>query len=50
MASSVHPAATIPTANFGLADGSVRFVSTSIDANVFALLGSMADNQPVTLD
>jgi prepilin-type processing-associated H-X9-DG protein len=37
-------------ANFGLADGSVRFVSSSIDANVFALLGSMADNQPITLD
>ena len=37
-------------ANFGLADGSVRFISSSIDPNVFALLGSMADSQPVNLD
>jgi prepilin-type processing-associated H-X9-DG protein len=30
-------------ANFGLADGSVRFFNTSFDPNIFALLGSMAD-------
>ena len=30
-------------ANFGMADGSVQFLSTSMDSNVFALLGSMAD-------
>jgi prepilin-type processing-associated H-X9-DG protein len=34
-------------ANFGLADGSVTFVSSAIDPNVFALLGSMADNEAV---
>ena len=32
-------------ANFGMADGSVRFFPTSIDPNVFALLGSMADGE-----
>ena len=30
-------------ANYGMGDGSVRFLSTSMDPNVFALLGSMAD-------
>jgi prepilin-type processing-associated H-X9-DG protein len=30
-------------ANFGMADGSVMFLSTSMDPNIFALLGSMAD-------
>ena len=34
-------------ANFGIADGSVRFFSDSIDPNVFALMGSMADKTPV---
>ena len=34
-------------ANFGLADGSVRFINETIDANVFALLGSMADDVPI---
>ena len=33
-------------ANFGMADGSVRFLSTTIDPNVFAELGSMADGGP----
>ena len=33
-------------ANFGIADGSVLFFSTSIDPNVFALLGSMNDSVP----
>ena len=42
---SPHPGG----ANFGLADGSVCFVSESIDANVFALLGSMADGLPAQL-
>ncbi len=36
-------------ANFGLADGSVRYISTTVDPNVFCLLGSMADRAPVTL-
>ena len=30
-------------ANFGLGDGSVRFISTAMSPNVFVLLGSMAD-------
>jgi prepilin-type processing-associated H-X9-DG protein len=30
-------------ANFGIADGSVKFLSQTIDADTFALLGSMAD-------
>jgi prepilin-type processing-associated H-X9-DG protein len=33
-------------ANFGMADGSVRFISDSMDPNIFALLGSMADGGP----
>jgi type II secretory pathway pseudopilin PulG len=32
-------------ANFGLSDGRVRFLSTSINPNIFALLGSMADSE-----
>jgi prepilin-type processing-associated H-X9-DG protein len=35
-------------ANFGFADGHEQFISTSIDPNVFALLGSMADGVPVS--
>lgn len=34
-------------ANFGMADGSVRAISTTVDPSVFALLGSMADASPV---
>ncbi len=34
-------------ANYGVGDGSVRFIATSIDANVFSLLGSMADGKSV---
>lgn len=34
-------------ANFGLGDGSVKFLSNSVDPNVFALLGSMADRKAV---
>jgi prepilin-type N-terminal cleavage/methylation domain-containing protein/prepilin-type processing-associated H-X9-DG protein len=30
-------------ANFGMADGSVRFIEETTDASVFALMGSMAD-------
>jgi len=37
-------------ANFGLADGSVRFLTTTINPNIFALLGSMADKVPVSTD
>jgi prepilin-type processing-associated H-X9-DG protein len=33
-------------ANFGMADGSVRFIPNSVDPNIFALLGSMADGGP----
>jgi len=36
-------------ANFGLADGSVTFLNTSIDPNIFALLGSMADRAAVSI-
>lgn len=36
-------------ANYGLGDGSVRFISTSMDGNVFALLGSMADGKPASV-
>jgi len=35
-------------ANFGIADGSVSFLSDSMDPNVFALMGSMADGQAVS--
>jgi prepilin-type processing-associated H-X9-DG protein len=35
-------------ANFGLVDGSVRFIETTIDPDIFALLGSMADRAAVT--
>ena len=37
-------------ANFGLADGSVKFLSDSMDPNIFALMGSMADGQTVAPD
>jgi hypothetical protein len=33
-----------------MGDGSVRFLPTSMDASVFALLGSMADGAAVKLD
>jgi prepilin-type processing-associated H-X9-DG protein len=36
--------------NFGFADGSVKSISESMDSNVFALLGSMADGQAAKLD
>ena len=36
-------------AHFGLADGSVRFISENVDTNLFNNLGSMADGQPVKL-
>ena len=35
-------------ANFGKADGSVWFINTSVDPNIFARLGSMADRTPVS--
>jgi prepilin-type processing-associated H-X9-DG protein len=31
-------------ANYGLGDGSVRYLNSTMDPNIFALLGSMADN------
>jgi prepilin-type processing-associated H-X9-DG protein len=36
--------------NYGMADGSVKCMTTAMDPTVFALLGSMADGEPVTLD
>ncbi len=36
-------------AHFGLGDGSVCFLSDSMDADVFVLLGSMADKTPAQL-
>jgi prepilin-type processing-associated H-X9-DG protein len=35
-------------ANMGLADGSVTFMNQAMDGNIFALMGSMADNQAIT--
>ena len=37
-------------ANFGMADGSVHYFLNNTDPNVFSLLGSMADGQPVNLN
>jgi prepilin-type N-terminal cleavage/methylation domain-containing protein len=37
----------ISGANFGLADGSMKFLSNSIDPDILALLGSMVDTIPV---
>ncbi|MBU4270722.1 MAG: DUF1559 domain-containing protein [Planctomycetes bacterium] len=37
-------------ANFGLADGSVRFLTDTIDPRIFALLGSMADGAEASID
>mgnify|MGYP001030001018 FL=1 len=36
-------------AHFGLGDGSVRFFSESMDPNVFALMGSMADGYAIDI-
>ncbi len=38
------------TINYGMGDGSVRSLSVSTSAEVFALLGSMSDSLPVTLE
>ena len=35
-------------ANFGMADGSVHYFINTIDPNVFSLLSSMADGQPIS--
>jgi type II secretory pathway pseudopilin PulG len=35
--------------NFGLGDGSVRYINSTCDPGVFALFGSMADGEKVTL-
>ena len=35
-------------ANFGMADGSTRFIATRSDPNFSALMGSMADGVPVS--
>jgi prepilin-type processing-associated H-X9-DG protein len=34
-------------ANFGMADGSVQFINDSMDARIFALMGSMDDGVPL---
>jgi type II secretory pathway pseudopilin PulG len=44
-AGSEHPGG----ANFGIADGSVSFIQTSVDSEVFHLLGSMADDVQVSV-
>ena len=36
-------------ANFGIADGSVQFISENVDSNLFDKLGAMADERPETL-
>ena len=36
-------------AKFGMADGSVRYLNTTLDRNIFCLLGSMADGVPATI-
>jgi prepilin-type processing-associated H-X9-DG protein len=36
-------------ANYGFADGSVRFIATSIESNVFAKAGSMADRLEIPM-
>lgn len=35
-------------ANFGMGDGSVRWISSSVDPSIFALFGSMADGAPAS--
>ena len=37
-------------ANYGMGDGSVRYLSSTMDSDAFALLGSMADKQAVQVD
>ncbi len=37
-------------AHFGMADGSVRWISDSMDPRIFALMGSMADGEEVSPD
>ena len=37
-------------ANFGMGDGSVRYMTATGDKDVFCLLGSMADKEPVQVD
>ena len=37
-------------ANFGMADGSVRFIDDTIDGTTFGLLGSMADDVPLKVE
>jgi prepilin-type N-terminal cleavage/methylation domain-containing protein/prepilin-type processing-associated H-X9-DG protein len=36
-------------ANFGMGDGSVRYINTTVDPLIFVLLGSMSDRVPATL-
>jgi prepilin-type processing-associated H-X9-DG protein len=36
-------------ANFGIADGSVRYINTTVDPNIFSLLGSMNDDRASTI-
>ena len=32
-----------------MGDGSVRFMNSSMDPNIFSLLGSMADKEPISV-
>jgi len=36
-------------ANFGLGDGSVKFIGTTVDVNIFCLMGSMADRVSIAV-
>jgi prepilin-type processing-associated H-X9-DG protein len=36
-------------ANYGMADGSVHFISETMDVHIFALMGSMADDVPLKI-
>ena len=36
-------------AHMGMGDGSVRFMNSSMDPNIFSLLGSMADKEPISV-
>ncbi len=44
-AGSEHPGG----ANFGIADGSIQFISENIDTQVYAYLGSINDGKPAAL-
>ena len=37
-------------ANYGFGDASVRYLNSAIDPNIFALMGSMADEVKIDID